>query len=122
MTTDKEVEALRAEVEHLQASVTALEGKRKLNQGGTHGRRTVRYQTSANLCPRPGIQNDNENSLPVSDAAETLLGVSSHDPGVIVPAGMVWGTPAYLTEAGVSLNGRRNRFLRTASSLRWLAM
>ena len=55
MTTDKEVEALRADVEHLQASVTALEGKRKLNQGGTHGRRTVRYSTSATLLGMPLI-------------------------------------------------------------------
>ena len=54
-------------------------------------------RASANLFPRLGIQNDNENSLPASDAAETLPGVSSHDPGVIVPAGMVWGTPAYMS-------------------------
>ena len=54
-------------------------------------------RASADLCPRPGVQSDDENSMTAFGGAETLTGVSSHDPGLIVPAGMVWGTPAYMS-------------------------
>ena len=54
-------------------------------------------RASSNLCVRSQVQDGVEPFLPDDDAAEKLPGISSQDLAVDVPAGAVWGTPAYMS-------------------------
>ena len=50
-----------------------------------------------NNCVRPQVQDGVEHFLPDDEPAEKLPGISSQDLAVAVPAGALWGTPAYMS-------------------------
>lgn len=54
-------------------------------------------RASADLCVRPQVQDGFESSLPDHEVAESLPGIASEDLTVDVPAGALWGTPAYMS-------------------------
>jgi len=54
-------------------------------------------RSSTNLCVPLTVQHGDEDRLPRSDSAVDLPDTASHDLTVEVPAGAVWGTPAYMS-------------------------
>lgn len=54
-------------------------------------------RASTNLCVSQKIQDGVEPLLPKYEPAEKLCGISSQDLTVDVPAGALWGTPAYMS-------------------------
>ena len=54
-------------------------------------------RASTDLCVRPQIRDGDQRCLPDSEVAERLPGISSQDLVMDLPAGALWGTPAYMS-------------------------
>jgi eukaryotic-like serine/threonine-protein kinase len=54
-------------------------------------------RTSTDLCVPGSVQNGVQDRLPCSDSTMDSPSIASHDLTVEVPAGAVWGTPAYMS-------------------------